>query len=55
MNSVFGIKNTKFIISLKKNDQTSAFDARVVLAVAVNDGLWKVQWPSFTMPVIKLS
>ena len=39
VNSVFGIKNIKFIISSKKNDQTSAFGVKVTLTVVVNDNL----------------
>ena len=38
MNSIFGIKNTKFIISLKKNDQISMFGTFVLI---VNDGFWQ--------------
>ena len=34
VNSIFGIKNVKFITGLKKNDQTSAWWA---LVVVVND------------------
>ena len=43
MNSVFGIKNIEFIIGFKKMTKLVclATEARMTLAVVVNDGFWQ--------------
>ena len=44
MNSVFGIKNTEFIIGFKKITKLvclATWGARMALAVVHNDGLWQ--------------
>ena len=44
MNSIFGIKNTKFIIGFKKMTKVMCLatkKARLALTVIVDDGLWQ--------------
>ena len=44
VNSIFGIKNTEFIIGLKKMTKVvrlATWEARLALAVVHNDGLWQ--------------
>ena len=44
MNSVFGIKNTEFIISFKKMTKLvclATWGSRMALVVVVDDGLWQ--------------
>ena len=55
VNSVFGIKNTKFIIGFKKMTKLvrlATLDVKWALAVVVNESFFG-QWPSFTTPAIE--